>query len=108
MKNADSIDPPDEIAGLIDDTDWGWTWHLTDTGLVLLTFSGEPNRVVVETLNPADGTSLGKQVIPLKKVSGDFYSIPSIMSWQGSVVYMDIEGTYYSLDLSTMKLDLIY
>jgi len=108
MKNADPIDPPDEMVGLIDDTDWGWAWHLTDAGLVLLTFSGEPNQVVVETLNLADGISLSKQIIPLKKISGDFYAIPSIISWQGSVVYLDIEGGFYSLDLSTMKLDRIY
>jgi len=108
MKDVDPLDPPDEIAGLIDDTDWGWTWHMTDEGMVLLTFCGEPNQVVIETLNPADGTSLGKQTVALKKISSDFYSIPLIISWQGPVAYMDIESNIYSLDLSTMKLDLIY
>jgi len=108
LKNAEPIDPPDEMAGLIDDNDRGWSWHITDAGLVLLTFSGEPNQVVVETLNPADGTSLGKETLPLKSVSGDFYSIPSIISWQGSVVYMDVDGSFYSLDLATMKLKLVY
>lgn len=108
LKNADPIDPPDEMAGLVDDTDWAWTWHLTDTGLVLLMFSGEPNQVVVETLNSADGTSIGKQIIPIKKISGDFYSIPAIISWQGPIAYMDIEGDFYSLDLTTMKVEWIY
>jgi outer membrane protein assembly factor BamB len=108
MESAEPIDPPDEMAGLVDDHDWAWTWRMTAEGLLLLTFKGEPNQLVVETLNPADGTSLAAQTLSLSRISGDFYSIPSVISWQGNVVYLDIENNLYTLDVSNSKLAVIY
>ncbi len=64
MQGASPIDPPNEMSGLIDKTDSGWTWKLIPAGLVVITFQGEPNQLTLETFNPADGTSLGKQTFP--------------------------------------------
>jgi hypothetical protein len=108
MQGTSPIDPPNEMSGLIDDTDWGWTWHLTPAGLVLITFQGKPNQLVLETFNPADGTSLGKQTIGLPRISGDFYSIPTVIGWQGSIAYLSVESNIYMLDASTGKLKVGY
>jgi hypothetical protein len=108
MQDAEPIDPPDEMAGLVDDTDHGWTWQVDEKGLTLLTFRGEPNQVTVETFDLSNGSSLGSRVVKLNQVSGDFYSIPKVIGWQGSVVYLDIDTAIFGLDTSTGKLKLIY
>ena len=66
------IDPPNEMAGLIDDTGSGWIWRLTTTGLLVVQFQAKPNQLVLETFNPATGASLSKQAIPLKNIFGGF------------------------------------
>jgi outer membrane protein assembly factor BamB/ribosomal protein L7/L12 len=108
LLGSSPIDPPNEMSGLIDDTGSGWTWKLTPTGLVLIKFMAQPNQILMETFNPADGTSLGKQTFPLNKVSGDFYSIPKIIGWQGQVAYLSIEQGLYTLDLTGGSLHLVY
>jgi outer membrane protein assembly factor BamB/ribosomal protein L7/L12 len=107
-QGSSPIDPPDEMAGLIDDTGSGWTWKLTATGLVVMKFQAKPNQLVLQTFNPADGTSLGSQTIALGRVSGDFYDIPTIIGWQGDVAYINIDTNLYTLDLTTGKLKAIY
>jgi outer membrane protein assembly factor BamB len=108
LEKAEPIDPPDEMAGLVDDNDWAFTWYSSADGLVLLTFSGEPNQLTLETLNPDDGTSRTKHTLSLSRVSGDFYSIPSVISWQGNVVFLNIDSNLYQLDVSTNELKVIY
>jgi ribosomal protein L7/L12 len=108
LQGAAPIDPPDEMVGLVDDTDWGWTWKLFPGGLVVVKFQGKPNQLVLETFNPADGTSQGKQTLPLNKVSGDFYSIPTVIGWQGSVAYLSLESNIYALDVATGKMKVVY
>jgi outer membrane protein assembly factor BamB len=108
MLGAAPIDPPNELSGLIDDTSTGWTWKLLPTGLVVLKFQAKPNQLVMETFNPANGTSQGQQTIALNRVSGDFYSIPKVIGWEGSVAYLSIESNIYALDGSTAKLKLVY
>jgi outer membrane protein assembly factor BamB/ribosomal protein L7/L12 len=108
MLGASPIDPPDDMSGLIDDTDWGWTWKLTSTGLVIMKFQAKPNQLMLETFNLADGNSLGQQTIALKKVFGDFYSIPTVIGWQGSTVYLNVDSNIYALDVTTAKLKDIY
>jgi outer membrane protein assembly factor BamB len=108
MQGAEPIDPPDEMAGLVDKNDWGWTWNLNPAGLVIITFQGQPNQLILETFNPADGTSLGKQTLALKKVSGDFYSIPTVIGWRGNIVYLDVETSLYTLDVAIPELKTIY
>ena len=108
LKGEEPIDPPDRMSGLIDKEDHGWTWHISDGTLAVITFSGEPNQVTVETFTLADGTSKGRQTASLSAVSGDFYSIPSVISWHGNVATLDVDGTLYSLDVSAFKLKKIY
>ena len=108
LQNCEPLEPPDEMAGLVDDSGWGWTWHLNDAGLVTLTFAGEPNQVTIETLDPANGTVRTKQVVALKKVTGDFYTIPLVVAWQENTVILDIDNSLFSLDTLTGKLNVIY
>jgi hypothetical protein len=46
--------------------------------------------------------------LALKKVSGDFYSIPTVFGWQGNVVYLSLESNIYALDVATAKLKVVY
>jgi outer membrane protein assembly factor BamB len=108
LQGARPIDPPDEMAGLVDKTDWGWTWNLTSAGLSVIKFQGEPNQITLETFNPANGTSLGSQTFPLKNVSGDFYSIPTIISRQDNLIYISVESNIYLLDVNAGKLKRVY
>ena len=108
LQPAEPIDPPDEMVGLVTDTDWAVTWRLTDAGLVLLTFRGEPNQLTLERLNLADGTSLGSQTLDLKGVVGDFYGIPQVFAWQGNLAYLNIDNDLYTLDILSGELKTIY
>jgi len=108
LQDTQPIDPPDEMVGLVDDTDWGWTWKLLPDGLMLITFQAEPNQVVLENINPADGSSQGQQTLALKKITGDFYSIPTIIGWQGNLGYINLEADLYLIDLSAGQLKSIY
>jgi outer membrane protein assembly factor BamB/ribosomal protein L7/L12 len=108
MQGFSPIDPPDDMSGLIDDTDWGWTWKLTPGGLAVIKFQGAPNQLVLESFNTETGTRQGQQTIALKKVSGDFYSIPTVIGWQGSVVYFNLESNIYALDVTSATLKVIY
>ncbi len=102
------IDPPDEMAGLIDSGDTGWTWHMLPSGLELIEFQGEPNQIIIETLAPSSGASLGSQKLAMEKISGDFYSVPDVIGWQGPRVYLYIDVQLYVLDLDAGRLRLIY
>jgi LSD1 subclass zinc finger protein len=104
LQGASPIDPPNEMVGLVDDSGSGYTWRLLPTGLVLIKFQGAPNQIVLDTLNPTDGTLLGEQTVPLTQVSGDFYSVPSVIGWQDNIVYLTIESGIYALDVTTGKI----
>jgi outer membrane protein assembly factor BamB len=108
MQSAKPIDPPEAMVGLVDESDSGWTWKLVPAGLVLIRFQGKPNQLVLETFDLANGSSLGKQSLLLKKVSGDFYGIPAIIGWRDNVFYFGLESNIYVLDLATGKLKVIY
>ena len=108
MQGSSPIDPPDEMAGLIDDTGSAWTWKLTATGLVVMKFQAKPNQLILQTFNPVDGISLGSQTIALGRISGDFYESPTFIGWQGDVAYFSLESNIYSLDVTTGKLKAVY
>jgi outer membrane protein assembly factor BamB len=108
MQGSSPIAPPNEMSGLIDNTGSGWTWRLASTGLVVSSFQAQPNQLVLETFNPATGTSLSKQAIPLKRIEGDFYDIPTVLGWQGIIAYLNIDSSIYSLDIKTGQLKVIY
>ena len=108
LPGSSPIDPPDDMSGLIDDNDYGFTWKLASTGLVIMTFKGEPNQLVLETFNPADGTSLGKKTIALSHITGSFYDIPAVISWQGDLGYLSLDYGFYSLDVASGTLKFLY
>ncbi len=108
MQNAEPIDPPNEMVGLVDKTDWGWTWRLTNAGLTVIHFQGEPNQLTYETYSLVNGASLGSQTLPLKNVSGDFYTIPKVIGVRGSVLFLHIDQGIYSLSLTEAKIKFIY
>jgi outer membrane protein assembly factor BamB len=108
MQDTQPIDPPDEMAGLIDDTDWGYTWHVTDAGLALITFQGEPGRLIIETLNPADGVTISSQTISINAVGDEFYSVPLVIEWVGNVMYLTLDSDLYALDITEPKMKKIY
>jgi ribosomal protein L7/L12 len=108
LTGSSPIDPPNQMAGLIDNTGSGWTWKLASTGLVVATFQAQPNQLILETFNPATGNSTGKQAIALKNVSGDFYDIPTVLGWQDNIAYVSIDLEIYSLDITTGQLKAIY
>jgi outer membrane protein assembly factor BamB len=103
LQGFSPIDPPNEMAGLVDDTDFAWTWKLSPAGLTLLKFQGAPNQMLLDTINPTDSTLLGEQIIPLTQVSGDFYSIPEVIGWQDNIVYLNVDSVIYVVDISTGK-----
>ncbi len=103
LQGAAPIDPPNELSGLVDNTDTGWTWRLVPAGLLLIKFQAAPNQMVLDTINPADGTILSEQTIPLTQVTGDFYSVPTVIGWQDNIVYLTVDTKIYALDVTTGK-----
>ncbi len=101
LQGAAPIDPPNEIVGLVDDTESGWTWRLVPAGLLLIKFHAAPNQMVLDTINPADGSLLGEQIVALTQVTGDFYSVPTVIGWQDNVVYLNVDSDIYALDVTT-------
>ncbi len=108
FQTAAPIDPPDSMSGLVDQEDTGWTWQLVPTGLMVLKFKGEPNQLVLDIVKPADGSLLSEQTVPLKFVSGDFYSVPEVIGRQGDLLYMNIDSELAAFDLTTGKFKFVY
>jgi len=100
-ENSSPLDPPDEYQSLLDIDDFAWTWHETQDGLMVLEFQAEPNQLVIKTINLTDGSTITEKTLPLKSVSGDFYSTPEIIGWQGNLLYFTMESRLYVLDVST-------
>ncbi len=103
LQGAAPIDPPNEMSGLVDDTSPAWTWSLAPAGLISIKFQAAPNQMVLDTINPTDGTLLGEQTVPLKQVVGDFYSIPAVIGWQDNTVYFNVDTEIYAVDITTGK-----
>ena len=107
-EDAGPIDPPYKMAGLVDNGKSGWTWRLTPAGLLLVRFEADPNQLVIATYNLADGSKLGEKMVPMKGVTGDFYSVPAVIGWHANEVYFILESTVYGLDVATGQLVLKY
>jgi ribosomal protein L7/L12/outer membrane protein assembly factor BamB len=95
------IDPPDEMTGLVDDGESGYTWHLVGGQLVLIQFQAKPNQLLIQHFNLLDGTSAGEEVIALKSVSGDFYSTPTVIGWQDDLIFFKLESKIYCVNVTT-------
>jgi hypothetical protein len=108
LKEDAPIDPPDQMPGMIDKEDHGWTWHMTADGFKLITFSGEPDQLTLASIDLSTGVSKTESTVPLKKVLGDFYSVPTIIGWQNDVVFMEVDGNLYSLDIASSKIKVIF
>jgi LSD1 subclass zinc finger protein len=108
LENAKPIDPPDELVGLVDKDESGWTWNLLAGQLVLIQFQAAPNQFITQTMNPADGTLTGETSVALKAVTGDFYSVPTVIGWQDNLLYISLEANIYALDVSTGKVKFSY
>jgi outer membrane protein assembly factor BamB len=103
LGDATPLDPPNKMSGLVDKDSSGWTWSLPAGQLTLFTFQAEPNQLVIQTLDPANGTLGGETIVPLKAVSGDFYSVPEIIGWRGERLYFEVDGIIYCVDVTTGK-----
>jgi hypothetical protein len=86
------LDPPYEGSGTIDEDNYVWTWRAVQQGFQILKFQGEPNRLVLVSLNPTDGASAGETVIDLSKIVSDYFSTPTIIGWQGDTLWL-LAGT---------------
>jgi len=107
-ENASPVAPPYEMTGLVDKGDSGWTWKLTPEGLLLIHFEAEPNQLVLTTYDPANGSSLDERTVSMKDVIGDFYSIPTVIGWQGNEMYFMLDGKIYALDVVAGQLVMEY
>ncbi|MEW6092974.1 MAG: PQQ-binding-like beta-propeller repeat protein, partial [Chloroflexota bacterium] len=79
LGDAKPIDPPDELVGLVDEGEPGWTWRLLAGQLVVIQFQAAPNQLLIQTLDPDDGTLVSEMTVALKGISGDFYSVPEVI-----------------------------
>jgi len=96
------LDPPEEY-GNIDDDEEAWTYRTTPQGFQVIRFQGEPNQMVVETLDAAEGSVLVETIIPLKMIEGDFYSQPAILGWQGDTLWLELEIKVVGVDIAAGK-----
>lgn len=101
LPGAEPIDPPDDMIGLVDNTDSGWTSRLLPAGWVLVKFQGAPNQVVLSLFDPATGSLLNEKTVPLPQISGDFYSVPTVIGWQEEVAFLLVESHIYALNVLT-------
>lgn len=108
LHGAAPINPPNELVGLVNEDDSGWTWRLVPTGLILIKFQANPNQLVLDTLNPSDGSLLDELIVPMKLVTGDFYSVPTVLGWQENLVYLSLDSKIYALDITTGEVLLHY
>ena len=79
-------------SGTIDEDNFIWTWRAVTQGFQILKFQGEPNRLAMITLNPADGTGSGETVIDLSKIVSNYFSSPTVLGWQGDTLWL-LAGT---------------
>lgn len=100
LTDAGPLDPPDEMAGLVDGDESAWTWRLADAGLLLVRFEADPHQVVIVTLDPTNGAQLNETTVALRGIVGDFYSIPEILGWQEGLLYAGVDGNIYAIDVN--------
>ncbi|MFH2038113.1 MAG: PQQ-binding-like beta-propeller repeat protein [Chloroflexota bacterium] len=101
LDNSKPLDPPDQYQSLLDIDEFAWTWHESPGGVLLLNFQAEPNQLVIKTISMTDGSITSEKIIPFKNISGDFYSAPSIIGWQGNLFYFSMDARLYVLDVIT-------
>ncbi len=101
LGDAKPIDPPNELVGLVDEGEPGWTWHLRAGQLVLIQFQAAPNQLLIQTFDPANGALASEMTVALKGVSSDFYSVPEVIGWEGDLVYFTLDAKIYCVNVTT-------
>ena len=101
------IDPPDEIAGLVDGDQSAWTGRIIGGQIVLLIFQADPNQLAFQTVNPKDGTVTAGKTIALN-FTGDFYAPPEIVAWQDPVVWLLADSQLLAVDTAAMSVKFHY
>lgn len=101
LGDAKPIDSPDGLVGLVDEGEPGWTWRLLAGQLVLIHFQAAPNQLLIQTLDSADGTLVNEITVALKGISGDFYSAPEVIGWEGDLVFINIDAKIYCVNVTT-------
>jgi PQQ-like domain len=77
-----------------------WDWQLTSKGLVLVQVLRDEAHLIVETLNPRNGTSSARQETELTDLH-----MPSLYQpmWTEDMVYLKLDSHIYAVDLATGK-----
>jgi len=75
---------------------------------LMIMFQAEPNQLLLTTYDPANGASLSEKIVPLKKVTSDFYSVPVVLGWHTDLVYFILDSRVYALDVTTGELVMEY
>jgi len=107
LGKAKPVDPPNAMSGLVDESDYAWTWQSLPEGLLWLEFQAQPNQIAFKTIDSAGYTS-GEHTIALKLGDSDFYSVPKVIGWQGRVVYFILDSKIYAIDTATSKIKFDY
>jgi outer membrane protein assembly factor BamB len=77
-----------------------WDWQLTPKGLVVVQVLRDDARLIVETLDPRNGTSSARQETQLTDLH-----MPSLYQpmWTDDTVYLKLDSHIYAIDLATGK-----
>ncbi|MFN2216685.1 MAG: PQQ-binding-like beta-propeller repeat protein, partial [Anaerolineales bacterium] len=70
LEKSKPLDPPDEFGSIVDIDDYAFTFHDSADGFLLLEFKGEPNQLILQGVNPLDGSLKDEKVVPFKAISG--------------------------------------
>ncbi len=98
------LDPPCIGSPTIDEDEYAWTWHAAPAGFQLVKFQGEPNRMILSTLDPKTGKSLDEKEVSLEKaVTGRLPSV-DIIGWQGNELWVITWNKIVSVDTVAGKL----
>jgi len=101
------IEPPDDIAGLVDNDQSAFAWRIIGGQVVLMVFRASPNQLIFQTVNPKDGTVTAGKIIKLN-ISGDFYAPPTVVAWQDPVVWVLVESKLLGIDAAAMSVKFSY
>ncbi len=102
LVGSSPIDPPQEMVGLLDKDESGWTLQSTSAGLWLVTFQAAPHQVELARVAPTSGELSGPIDLPLGIDSSmDFYDIPTHLAGQDDLAWFTLEGRLFAIDPST-------
>lgn len=75
-----------------------FTWRMVNGQLFWLEFQASPNRLVVQSMDPDNGSVTGEKELTLD-VSGDFYSPPIILAWQDPILWVMEDSEILGIDI---------